>query len=243
MKMIKKDKLAYSMCDIAANLSLLGAFQIVEDANTEMMGMLKLDGETCMREYGGMWVYVRNRIELRKQIHWMDEYVLECYISSIGGARLTIDTCLKTDDEIAVVSRAELCAIDIQTKRIRRANTVGVNENVISEIPEIDIRFNNSDFVPSELVDSVFIRSSDIDFNRHTNNISYVRYILNQYKTTSTRYKPIGATEIQYIGQTFEGDKLDIYRCGRNNYSIRCNGTIVANCTIETKKAKIKRLT
>ena len=234
MKMIKKDKLAYSMCDVAANLSLLGAFQIVEDANTEMMGMLKLDGETCMREYGGMWVYVRNRIELRKQIHWMDEYVLECYISSIGGARLTIDTCLKTDGEIAVVSRAELCAIDRQTTKIRRANTVGVNENVISEAPEIDIRFNNSDFVPSELVDSVFIRSSDIDFNRHTNNISYVRYILNQYNTTSK--KTIVASEIQYIGQTFEGDKLDVYRCAPNNYSIRCNGKIVVNCAIEIQK-------
>ncbi|MBR0212175.1 MAG: hypothetical protein IJQ55_01080, partial [Alphaproteobacteria bacterium] len=153
MKLIKKDKLQYSLCDANADLSILGAFQLVEDANTEMMGMLKLDGETCLREYGGMWVYVRNHIELRRKIHWMDEYTIECYISSIGGVKLTIDTIIKTGNNIAVVSRTELCALDKETNRIRRANSVGVNENVVAEIPETDIVFDNFKCIPSEMID------------------------------------------------------------------------------------------
>jgi acyl-CoA thioesterase FadM len=118
------------MCDTSANLSALGAFQIVEDAITELMGILELDGETCVRKYDGMWIYVRNRVELRRKIHWMDEFVIECYVSSISGVKMVFDTVIKTNNEIAVVSRAESCAIDRQTGRVRRANTVGLNENI-----------------------------------------------------------------------------------------------------------------
>ena len=233
MKLIKKDKLQYSLCDANADLSILGAFQLVEDANTEMMGMLKLDGETCLREYGGMWVYVRNHIELRNKIHWMDEYTIECYISSIGGVKLTIDTIIKTGDNIAVASRTELCALDKETNRIRRANSVGVNENVVAEIPETDIVFDNFKCIPSEMIDNIVVHSSDIDFNHHTNNIAYVRYISNQYSIKERIKMPVNAIEIQYVNQTFEGDNLEIYRCSENTFSIQSNGKTVVNCIIK----------
>lgn len=234
MKLIKKDKLQYSLCDANANLSILGAFQLIEDANTEMMGMLKLDGETCLREYGGMWVYVRNRIELRNQMHWMDEYTIECYLSSIGGAKLKIDTVIKVGNKIAVVSRAELCALDKENYKIRRADTVGVNKTVTAESPETDVIFNGFNYNSFELVNTVVVHSSDIDFNHHTNNIAYVRYISNQY-TTKERIKiPITAVEIQYANQTFEGDELEIYQCSQNAFSIQNNGKVIVNCTIQS---------
>jgi acyl-CoA thioesterase FadM len=233
MKLIKKDKLQYSLCDANADLSILGAFQLVEDANTEMMGMLKLDGETCLREYGGMWVYVRNHIELRRKIHWMDEYTIECYLSSIGGVKLTIDTIIKTGNYIAVASRTELCALDKETNRIRRANSVGVNENVVAENPETDIVFDNFKCVPSEMIDNIVVHSSDIDFNHHTNNIAYVRYISNQYSIKERIKMPVNAIEIQYVNQTFEGDNLEIYRCSENAFSIQSNGKTVVNCIIK----------
>ena len=232
MKLIKKDRLQYSLCDVNANLSILGAFQLVEDATTEMMGMLHLDGETCLREYGGMWVYVRNRIELRDKIHWLDEYTIESYISSIGGAKLKIDTIIKTNGKIAVVSRAELCALDKETNKIRRTCTVGINEKIIAESPETDIIFEGFNYSLSKLIDTVVVRSSDIDFNNHTNNIAYVKYLCNQYNTSERAKIPITAIEIQYANQTFEGDTLKVYRCYDNVFSIQSNGKTVVNCTI-----------
>ena len=232
MKLIKKDKLNYSLCDTVANLSMLGAFQLVEDAMCQMMGELKLDGETCIREYDGMWVFVKNRIELRRKIHWMDEYTIECYITNAGGVKLIVDTLIKTKGNIAVASRAELCAIDHKTGRIRRGNTVGLNETICGETAEIDIGFHNADFTPCELVDSVVVRSSDIDFYHHTNNVSYVRYLLNQYDTAELRRAPISVLEIRYVNQTFEGDTLEIYKCQDDNFTILNNGKAVVNCII-----------
>ena len=234
MKLIKTDRLQYSLCDVNANLSILGAFQLIENANTEMMGILKLDGENCLRKYGGMWVYARNRIELRNKMHWLDEYTIECYISYIGGAKLKIDTVIKIGDKIAVASRAELCALDKETGRIRRTDTVGVDNKIIAELPETNVIFDGFHYTPSELVDNVVIRSSDIDFNKHTNNIAYVRYISNQYTTPERTKMPITAIEIQYANQTFEGDVLEIYRCQDNIFSIQTNGKTVVNCIIKS---------
>lgn len=57
----KKDRLPASFCGADVKLSVEGAFRIVEDMVTEIMGDQKIDGVTCMREYGGMWVFVRDR--------------------------------------------------------------------------------------------------------------------------------------------------------------------------------------
>ena len=232
MKLIKKDRLQDGLCDVNANISMLGAFQLIENASTEMMGILKLDGETCLREYGGMWVYVRNRIEFREKMHWLDEYTIESYISSIGGAKLKIDTIIKTNGKIAVASRAELCALDKETGKIRRTATVGINEKIIAEPTETDVVFEGFNYPLSKLIDTVVIRSSDIDFNKHTNNIAYVKYICNQYNTPERAKIPITAIEIQYVNQTFEGDTLEIYRCQDNVFSIQSNGKTIVNCII-----------
>ena len=58
-----------------------------------------------MREYGGMWVFVRNRIEMPQQLGWMEEYTATSYISSFSKIRLYIDTVLqKTDGSTALRS-------------------------------------------------------------------------------------------------------------------------------------------
>jgi acyl-CoA thioesterase FadM len=230
MKLIKHSTLAASLCDATVGLSVAGAFGIVEDLVTEMMGQLHIDGVTCMREYGAMWVFVRNRIEMRKPLKWMDTYVAECCISSFTGVKLVIDTVLKKENEIAVASRLELCAVDLETGKIRRCDTVGVGENTPPEATEIDIKFCRDRFEAVKLLEEISVRSGDIDFCRHTNNISYVRYLINQFTVKELAQTPVTAVEIQYAGQTFEGDTLQIYSCGENRFTIMKNGTAAVNC-------------
>ena len=76
--LIKRDRLPASFCGADVKLSVIGAFRIVEDLITELMGDLRIDGVTCMREYDAMWVFVRNRIEMPQQIGWMETYTAKC---------------------------------------------------------------------------------------------------------------------------------------------------------------------
>jgi acyl-CoA thioesterase FadM len=235
MKLIKTDRLAASSCGADVKLSVEGAFRIVEDMVTELMGDQHIDGVTCMREYGGMWVFVRNRIEMPQPLARMDEYTATSYISSFSKIRLYIDTVLqKADGSIALKSRLELCAVDLETGKIRKSESVGVGEKTPAEEPMFEIAYTKEKPVRGDLIDEITVRSADIDYCHHTNNVAYVRYFVNQTGVDELLKHPVRTIEVQYAAQTHEGDKLSVYRCNSENeaFVIEQDGAKVVSCII-----------
>ena len=235
MKLVKTDRLAASSCGADVKLSVEGAFRMVEDMVTELMGDQHIDGVTCMREYGGMWVFVRNRIEMPQPLAWMDEYTVTSYISSFSKIRLYIDTVVqKTDGSITLKSRLELCAVDLETGKIRRSESVGVGEKTPAEEPMFEIAYSKEKPVRDDLIDEIRVHSADIDYCHHTNNIAYVHYFMNQIAVDDLIERPVKEIEVQYAAQTFEGDKLSVYRCSSEGeaYMIEKDGAKVVSCII-----------
>ena len=235
MRLIKKDKLPASFCGADVKLSVMGAFRIVEDMVTELMGDQHIDGVTCMREYGGMWVFVRNRIEMPQPLAWMEEYTAVSYISSFSKIRLYIDTVLqKADGSIALKSRLVLCAVDIETGKIRKSESVGVGEKTPAEEPLFEIAYSKEKPARDELIDEISVRSTAIDYCHHTNNVAYVRYFMDQIGVDDLIEHPVRAIEVQYASQTHEGNKLSLYRCSSENeaYLIEMDGKKVVSCII-----------
>lgn len=239
MKLIKTDRLPASSCGADVKLSVEGAFRIVEDMVTELMGDQRIDGVTCMREYGAMWVFVRNRIEMPQPLGWMEEYTVTSYISSFSKIRLYIDTVIEKADGTAVLrSRLELCAVDLESGKIRKSETVGVGDNTPPEEPLFDMAYSKEKPVKADLIDRIKVRSTDIDYCYHTNNIAYIRYFMNQYQTEELTERPVRAVEVQYAAQTHEGDVLDMYRCesaASESYIIELDGEKVVSCSIDRK--------
>ena len=56
----KNDRVAASMCDGATKLSVLALFRLEQDAVTELMGELRIDGITAMREYDAIPIISRS---------------------------------------------------------------------------------------------------------------------------------------------------------------------------------------
>ncbi|MBE6019406.1 MAG: hypothetical protein E7230_03575 [Clostridiales bacterium] len=235
MKLVKTGRLAASSCGADVKLSVEGAFRLVEDMVTELMGDQHIDGVTCMREYNGMWVFVRNRIEMPQPLEWMEEYTATSYISSFSKIRLYIDTVLqKADGSVALKSRLELCAVDLETGKIRKSESVGVGEKTPAEEPVFEIAYSKEKPVRGEMIDEVTVRPADIDYCHHTNNVAYVRYFVNQIGVDDLIAKPVRAIEVQYAAQTHEGDRLSVYRCESENeaFVIEKEGAKVVSCII-----------
>lgn len=81
-------------------------------------------------------------------------------------------------------------------------------ENVIQEsYSKLNETFSEDDFVYEQKV-----LVADIDYSRHTNNVVYVRYIVNTVSCEFLDNNQITDFEIHYINESREGEILKIYK-------------------------------
>ena len=103
MELIKHQKVGSSIADPLANLSVMGIFQIAEEAVTELMGELEIDDIVAKREYNAVWVFAKSKTEIYKNIVWNEDYTVDCFISKITRASISIDVGIKNKTD-------ELCS-------------------------------------------------------------------------------------------------------------------------------------
>jgi acyl-CoA thioesterase FadM len=213
MELIKHQKVGSSIADPLANLSVMGIFQIAEEAVTELMGELEIDDIVAKREYNAVWVFAKSKTEIYKNIVWNEDYTVDCFISKITRASISIDVGIKNKtDELCSYTRVELCALDLQSGRIRKVSTVGVDDSMEVHTPLADISFTKFDSEDLPEADMVKVKYTNIDFAGHTNNKEYIRFMLNTYSAQELQERPIREIEVVYINQSFENDILTVHK-------------------------------
>ena len=235
MKLIKKQNLSASMVASNESLSVMGAFQIIQDAVTECMGELKIDGITVKREYNAFWVFVKSRAKFFKKLGWGDEYTVCAFLSSMSLAKLYVDVEVrdKSDDRV-FYARVELCVLDIATQRIKKVASVGVNESMLTPATA-EITFGKFDETELSLIEQVKVRSTNIDHSHHTNNLEYLRFIMNTYSVAEIEAKTVKEMEINYVSQSYENDVLNVLKAhsdGRDYIVLQKDGKPVIKCEI-----------
>ena len=198
-------------CDPSGNLSLVGALTLIEDAVTAMMAQLKLDGFTVRREYGALMVFSKNHFRVLQPIEWQDEIVVSCFISALSAVRMNVDVCVKKAGKIALYARTEVCAVDAENGRIRRMDSVGAGKQVKVVRAPYDLAWEPLANVGGKLVDTATVRTGNIDYAGHTNNVEYIRLLLNTFTLDEWRSMHVRELRVAYLSQSFLGDKLAIY--------------------------------
>lgn len=237
MKYTKAVRVSASLADASSNLSALGLFQIVQDAVTEMMGKIKIDGVTVRAEYNAFWAFTRNRTKIFKTMPWNDNLLsVTSFISVITRATICVDVSVKDIyGDCCAYSRIEMCPLDSSTMRIRKVETVGVTQAITAENAEMDMSFSQIELPQMHAEDSVTVRSTNIDMSLHTNNVEYLRFILNTYSVKQLQDKPIREIQIRYVNQSFENDVLSVMKATVNNkdvFLIKSKDSDVIRCEV-----------
>lgn len=213
MKLIKHEKVNSSMTDPLANLSVIACFQIAEEAVTELMGSLKIDGITVKKAYNAVWVFAKSKLKVLNSIAWNEQYTVVCFVSRIIHASIDIDVEIKNEsDELCAYLRVELCALDLQSGKIRRVSTVGVDDGIPTAPPETDLSFSKINAANLPETAQVKIKYTNIDFAGHTNNKEYIRFMLNSYSVRELEERPIKEMDVIYVNQTYENDILSVQK-------------------------------
>ena len=142
------------------------------------------------------------------------------YTTKIKPIRVEMET-LFTDEnnEYLFGAKQEICPIDIDTRKIRKIDTIEYPKDM-ETMPAFDTEPYSrlkDDFTEDEFVYDYKIYSPDIDFSRHTNNASYVRFIANVPTCDFLDKNQITDFEIHYINESVEGQILRIYKKDREN--------------------------
>ena len=205
-----------SLLNSKSELSIIGAFQIVQDNLTDLMGALGIDGLTTRKKYNAMWVISKNRLKFVKAPFWNADVVVESFVSSKSLVKMTIDTLIKDGDgNICVCGHTELCALDCATGRIKKIESVNVGDNIEVHNSPVQIEYAHFDSEIGKCIEECQVRSTNIDYLHHCNNIEYLRFILNTYQEKDLH--SVSEMEMLYANQAFEGEYLQVYKTATDN--------------------------
>ncbi len=217
----KKQNVNSGIIGTDCNLSVIGSFQIIQDAITEMMGLNKIDGVTVKQNYNAFWVFTKTRAKFFKKIAWNSEISITSYISNISAIRMYADVEIRDEKgELALHSKTEMCLLDIASQRLKKLSDIGVDTTFIDNKATDEILFTKFDEVNFNTEEQVQVRSTNIDFSHHTNNTEYIRLMMNTYSVAVIETKPIKEMEILYLSQSFENDVLDIKKANLKDKDI-----------------------
>ena len=202
------------------NLSVLNSLYLIQDMMTEYFGFLKSDNIILKSENNAIWVLAKTKVHFNKYPKWRDLIEGTVFTTGIKPIRVETEAQFKDkDNNVLFYANQETCVIDLTDRKIRKINTVNYPTGVqIKEgINKEKYLRLNTEFTEADKVYEQKIHSTDIDFSYHTNNVSYVKYILNSLNSDFIDSHKITDFEIHYINESKEGQKLSIYKKIKDN--------------------------
>lgn len=235
-EIVYQDVVTASECGWVLELSPVGAFQRVQNAMTFYFGKMELDSPHLNRRHNATWVVTRNKIEFWKALKWNDHFCAKCRVIGKSTARTILNIGLFNDEgQLCISSRMEMCALALDTKRVRKLSEIGF------DVMELQSEYLESCFdkISANGLESVASRRitlSNLDFNQHTNNVEYTRFLMDTYTLDDVKDKHIQSFQIDYVNQSRLGDELTICK-GRSDHKdtivIRNGDTVVVRSQIE----------
>lgn len=217
MEKIYKRKffIGYTNADRKVNLGLLNAISLVQDMITEYFGYIKSDNVILKHENNAIWVLTKTKIHFNKYPSWRDIVEGTAFTTEVKTVRVGTEVDFKNEDnEILFYAKQESCVIDLENRKIRKISTINYPVDIqVQEGYEKGMYLKlKEEFTEKDKVYKQIVYSSDIDFSYHTNNVVYVRYILNSLSCDFLDSHQITDLEIHYINESKEGQELEIYK-------------------------------
>lgn len=216
----KNHAITYTELTPEARLSVVGGFNLVQNIMTEYFESFKGDNLRIMRNNNAIWVVTKTRLHFVKPAKWQDLLSGKSYTTKIKPIRIDLESTFRDENEnLVFCSKQEICVIDLDSRKPRKISTVdypsdmAVEDSVFhSSFFRLSEPFSEDDYVCKQ---KVF--SSDIDFSNHTNNVAYVRFLMNTLPCEFLKEFLITDFEIHYINESRENQILKIYQKRKNN--------------------------
>lgn len=210
----KELNISYSDLDNTGRLGLSNCICYVQDMITEYFESFGSDNFTLKNKNNAAWVITKTKIRFHVHPMWKEKLKAEAYCISDSAIRFETELTFGNNNQNYFEVKQEYCAIDLLSRRARKLSTICYPDDMeyTQSVYEEDYQKLKDSFSESDFITTQKIRFSDIDFSNHTNNVTYVRFIMNTFDTEFFKNSKIKDFEIHYISESKENQELKIYR-------------------------------
>lgn len=206
--------LPYSEVGLDGKTNVYEASCLVQDMGTEFFESMEWDNFRIFRKYNAAWVITKSKFVFHKFPKWHDKLNAKSYLSS--KSELRVDCCTDFYDEnneLLFCCKQEFCIIDRTQRTLRKLSSIDFPVDTCLyetplQSPYVRVK---STFDETENALSHLVHSTDIDFSNHVNNTKYIYYVISTLSSEFLKSNPIKEFDIAYIGESVEGERLNVY--------------------------------
>lgn len=203
--------------DYNLKLSIPGLMSIFQEAVSKQSAMMKIDYCAMKEQSNAFWVLSKFKIEVESEMPtWREIVNVATWPRKPELVKCYRDYLLKDNDgKIIVRATSRWCVLDMETLRIRRiSGTCFPSEFEFYEEVALEPDFEK---VETELDESCYVFTkeilySDLDMNKHTNNVVYDVLSVDALSLDEFDSRKIKTFDIEFINQSYYKDKIKIYR-------------------------------
>ena len=224
-------------------LSITELIRFLQVATFNHSNKILLDHDTMQKESNAFWVITKLKVKLKKQVSSGNYLKVATWTQPLTSSRANRSFKVKQQNTVVATGIAEWCCLDFSTRKVRKLSSIKYPDLEMVENSEPKLCFENlnKQFCEENFVYSRTISLTDIDINKHTNNLKYNLIALDALTLEEFDQMLIDEYEIHFINETKLYDKIDVFKIKEKNmYYIegRNSNNTVFRVGIKFKKMK-----
>ena len=202
-----------SLCDAGLKLSvpdLFAQFMDIATLHAEQLGV----GANALVSKGISWITVKTKVHILRRPRLMETVTFSTRPLVPEKVRAIREYRLEKDGELLAEGKTEWAVIDLSTGRPMLMEGIfdaSLELAAESAYPEPFARIR-PDFTEGERLGTWRVRSTDVDFLGHMNNIAYLRAVFGILPSKELKTMPQSGVEIIFRAPCFEGEELTLVR-------------------------------
>lgn len=202
------------LCGARAQLSPLGVFTIFQGVSAQHSELIGV-GASAMAQRNEFWLALHSRVDFYQSAHLMDELTTATWPEPCAERALRCfrSHSLHRGGELVAQGRIEWVVLGEGNKLVPFGQSGFPKDFAYSDRAGLcapPARFVDT-LTDDDLAFHYTVRSTDIDFGHHMNNVAYVRVLLGCFPAELLDSGRIASVEVHYASPCLEGEELAVY--------------------------------
>lgn len=203
----------YRDADETGLIGIRGFMRYCQDIHTWFMHEYDKGNDVIPEKYGAGWVYTGYHVHLIEKADYTEPLEVTTWLEPYRQPVLiNIDIQIKQHDRVIGTGKLECCVFSLTRQRPLRLSAIEFPEGIEEEREEFIADFEGIPKTAEGMSERYLrtVRHSDIDKNRHMNNLRYIEMFEDAYDSAFWETMAPKDMEIYFMSQLREGETVSV---------------------------------